>query len=534
MTNTKKAAALSIPVKIAVTLILLLLVIFPIIRMFSSMTGEDITAVIHSPVFKESLVNSILISGIATVIVILLAYLLAWCTVRTNMRLKKLFHTVLILPMLIPSISHGMGLIILFGGNGVLKNLFGLQSSIYGPVGIITGSVLYAFPVAYIMLSDVLKYQDMSVYEAADVLGISRFRQFLQLTLPFLKKPLIATVFSTFSLIVTDYGVPLMIGGKTKTLSLLMYEEVIGQLNFGKGSVYGAFLLIPAIIAFITDMLNKERASAAFVHRTEQKKASLLRNGTAYTICTAVSLFALLPILAFIILAFAKSYPRDMSLTFANIANTFNRGGDEHMKNSLIIAFLTAVIGTVLSYIAAYLSTRMKSVISRLIHLLVLTFMAIPGIVLGLSYVITFSDSPIYGTLVIMIMVNVAHFMSSPYLMMVNSFGKMNENLEAVGTTLGIGKLHMIRDVFIPQNVGTVAEMFSYLFVNCMMTISAVSFLANVNTKPISLMINQFEAQMQYECAAVVSLMILIANILVKAAVGIIKAVYARKSRKEA
>jgi iron(III) transport system permease protein len=133
--------------------------------------------------------------------------------------------------------------------------------------------------------------------------------------------------------------------------------------------------------------------------------------------------------------------------------------------------------------------------------------------------------------MMILIMVNVAHFMSSPYLMMYNSFGKMNENLEAVGQTLGVGRLRMIRDVFLPQSLGTVAEMFSYLFVNCMMTISAVSFLANVDTKPISLMIPQFENQRQYECAAVVSLMILAVNILMKVAVSLIKNFLARKER---
>ena len=88
--------------------------------------------------------------------------------------------------------------------------------------------------------------------------------------------------------------------------------------------------------------------------------------------------------------------------------------------------------------------------------------------------------------------------------MMYNSLSKINENLEGVGHTLGISRGHMIIDVFIPQCKETMIEMFSYFFVNCMMTISAVSFLASTANKPVSLMINQFEAQMQLECAAVV------------------------------
>ena len=92
-------------------------------------------------------------------------------------------------------------------------------------------------------------------------------------------------------------------------------------------------------------------------------------------------------------------------------------------------------------------------------------------------------------------MVNLAHFFTSPYVMMYNSLTKINENLEAVGHTLGISRLRMIKDVFLPQSKATILEMISYFFINSMITISAVSFLATTSTRPVSLMINQFEAQ---------------------------------------
>ena len=82
--------------------------------------------------------------------------------------------------------------------------------------------------------------------------------------------------------------------------------------------------------------------------------------------------------------------------------------------------------------------------------------------------------------------------------------------------TMGIGKFQLTKDVFIPQMFGTILEMFSYFFVNSMMTISAVSFLATASNKPLSLMINLFQAQMVVEGAAFVSLVILTVNILMK------------------
>ena len=201
--------------------------------------------------------------------------------------------------------------------------------------------------------------------------------------------------------------------------------------------------------------------------------------------------------------------------------------------NSIIIALFVSVIGTVISFMCAYFTARMPGKYSSFLHLMSITSLAVPGLVLGLSYVLFFKGTFIYGTLAILILVNIIHFFSSPYLMIYNSFGKMNKNLEAVGATLGIGKFRMIRDVFLPQTKATVIEMFSYFFVNSMMTISAVAFLATSATKPIALMINQFEAQALLEASAFVSLLILAVNLSMKCAVKIIKSIIKRKTVSE-
>ncbi|MBQ3507264.1 MAG: ABC transporter permease subunit, partial [Clostridia bacterium] len=405
--SSVKSAAFSTPVKISVALILAALVILPIIRMFAGVRLSDFQTVFASPLFEEALKNSVVLSLLATAISVLLAYALALCTVRASVPGKRIFSVLLTLPMLIPSISHGIGLTTLFGNNGIFTQLFGTPS-IYGSVGIVAGSVMYAFPVAYIMLSDVLTYEDMSVYEAANVLGIGKVRQFLRLSLPYLRRPLIATAFSTFSLIVTDYGVPVLIGGQTYTLSSLMYTEIAAATggSFGKSTVYALFLLIPAIVAFVTDALNKEKGATAFVKRSAAGKTSKLVRGIALAVCLVVSCVAILPILSFAVQAFVVAYPRDMTPTLAQVKYMMRQRGLEYLANSLVIALATALLGTVLSYVTAYLTARMRSPLSRLIHLLALTFMAIPGLVLGLSYAMTFKETLIYGTVAIMIMAN--------------------------------------------------------------------------------------------------------------------------------
>ena len=201
----------------------LVAVILPLLRLFAGCLQADFSKIFANPLVPKGIANSIQVSLCATGVSVALALLLAWCMNRTKVRGKGLFQSLLLLPMLIPSISHGMGLVILFGANGKLTNLLGLSGGIYGFWGILLGSVMYSFPVAYLMLADVLKYEDATPYEAAAVLGLSRWHTFTAITLPFLRKPLVNVIFATFTMIVTDYGVPLMIGGAYKTLPVIMY-----------------------------------------------------------------------------------------------------------------------------------------------------------------------------------------------------------------------------------------------------------------------------------------------------------------------
>lgn len=500
-----------------VLIIMLLFFIVPLVIMFLNMDTQSIQKVLEKESFVTVIGNSLLSASLTTLITLTLAFLLALCTERTTMPCKRLIRYLIVIPMLIPSVSIGMGAVLLGGNNGILSNLFGIEGgNIYGLTGIVWGSVMYSLPVAYLMIVNAFRYEDSSPYEAAKVLGIPMINRFCSITFPYLKKPLIAVAFSVFTLSFTDYGVPLMVGGKFKTLPLVMYQEVIGQLDFGKGCVYGSMLFIPAVVAFLIDLMNRSQNNASFITKPFEPNKNIARDAVALVGSSLAALFVTTPVMAFAVLAFVKKYPTDMTLTFEHFARTLTADGGQYLLNSVIISVCVAILGTALGILIAYLSARTNGRCSRLLHLMAMSTGAIPGIVLGLAYVLFFKGSFIYGTLIILIMVNTVHFFASPYLMMHTSLSKVNENLEAVASTFGIGQFRFLRDILLPTCKGTVFEMLSYFFVNSMMTISAVSFLANTSNKPIALMINQFEAQAQMEAAAVVSLLILLINLVVK------------------
>ncbi len=515
-------------IRVVLILFFLFAAVLPLLGIFARLFNPEAQEVFSSSQFGTACFNSLTIALITTVISLAIALLTSWVLCRTNIRGKGAFAVLMTLPMLIPSLAIGMGLVFLYGSNGLLTNFFGLDGSIYGYWGIVAGATLYAFPSAFLLVYDVMRNEDGLAYEAADVLGIPKSGQFIGITIPYLKKPLISAAFATFTLVITDYGVPLMVGGKTMTLPVLMYQEVIGLLNFNTGAVIGFILLIPAIVAFVVDVLNQENARLSFVTKARLITRNIKRDVFGYVAMIAASILILLPICVFLIVAFVKKYPLDMTFTLENIGRAFNLNVGEYWVNSLTMAFCVSVIGVILAYFASYITVRIGGKSARVLHLACITTIAIPGIVLGLSYVFAFKGTFIYGTLAILVFVNIIHFFASPYLLAYNTLGKVNKDLESVGATIGVSRIRILKDVIVPQTLGTILEMFSYFFVNCMVTISAVAFLATTLDMPLALLITDLDAQRLVECTAFVSLLILLTNIVMKIVIAGVKRLLCR------
>lgn len=502
--------------QITVLFFFVLFVVLPVFNMLMNITAAGFTNIVNSPQFVYALKNSLICSGLAAIISVTLALLAAFCTERTETKFRRGFNILFVIPMLIPSISHAFGLIALFGSNGIFTKLMGITNSIYGYTGIIAGSVMYSFPVVYLMLADVLRYEDGSQHKAAKVLGVPALRRFTDLTLPFLRKPLISALFASFTMIITDYGVPLMIGGKILTLPVLMYNKAVGMIDYNSGSVIGAVLLLPSIVAFTADMVNSEKGRINFVHESVSPYRVKI---PAFVFCVVLSVIIITPIVVFCMMTFAKKYPANMSFSLYHLTKTIRRGAGSYLLNSLLYAVSAGTLGTILAFMCSYITARLEGKLGKMIHLMSLLTMSVPGIVLGLSYVILFSGSYVYGTILIIVLVNLVHFFASPYIIMLNALRKINPSLEDIGAALGIPRIYMICDVIIPKVAPALREMFAYFFVNSMMTISAVSFLAPPSPRPVALMIPQFEAQLLMESAAFVSLIILAINSVLKIAI---------------
>ena len=446
---------------------------------------------LSNPALTYSITNTLYLGLIATVITISLAFVTAWCFTRTNMFGKTLFKGIAYIPLLTPSLLSAISLIYWFGNQGVLKEFWPFET-IYGLPGIVFGISFWAFPHALIIISTALRQQDARLYEASEVLGAGPIRTFFTVTLPGCKYGLISATAVVFTLVVTDFGVAKVIGGQYNVLATDIYKQVIGQQNFSMGAVVSLVLLIPALLTFLVDQWVQKKQQSSFDSKSlaYQPKASKVRDSFALVFCSLISVI----ILAVISMAGYSSlvtfWPYDLSLSFNNYQfEMMDGGGWEAYRNSLIMATGTMVIGTSFIFLSAYACQKIElwPSVRKAIHMLSVIPAAVPGLVLGLSYIFFFNqpNNPlniIYGTFLILMISSVVHFLTVGHLTMVTAFKQLPNEIEPVSESLKVPFYVTLGRVTLPMTFPAILEVGIYLFVNAMTTVSAVVFLYSVDT----------------------------------------------------
>ena len=212
---------------------IVLFALLPLMTLAFHVTGEDWTYIFTKDKnFGKAVVNSLVYTGISAVITTALALGAAYLLNTSSIRRKNLFVLLLTLGMLVPTISVGLGLRILFGKNGFLDLVFGWEIEIRGFPGLILGSVMTAFPATFLILYDALHYEDKGPYDAANIMGIRRGSTFFRLTVPYLRIALVSAFFACFTLIFSDYGIPMETAGKVKTLPMYLYDQFMSSFRY--------------------------------------------------------------------------------------------------------------------------------------------------------------------------------------------------------------------------------------------------------------------------------------------------------------
>lgn len=440
----------------------------------------------------QSISNSLTIALLTMVIACILAFTFAYGLTRTCMPFKRVFRAIATIPILAPSLLPAISLIYLFGNQGLIKGLL-FGETIYGPIGIMIGMVFYIFPHVLMIMVTALSTTDARLYEAADALGTKPARVFFTITLPGAVYGIVSAAVVSFTLTITDFGVPKVIGGQYNVLATDIYKQVVGQQNFSMGAVVGLVLLLPAVFSFIIDRHVQKKQVALLSARAVpyHPKPHKARDMTFLGFCIIMSLFfiGILGTAAFG--SFAKFWPYDLSFSLIHYDfDAVDPNGWSSFYNSLRMAALTAVIGVVIIFLGAYFVEKGQG-FARLrggFHMLAMMPMAVPGLVLGLAYVFFFSvpENPLsifYATLAILVVCTVVHFYTVSHLTMLTALKQIDKEFESVSASLKVPFYKTMLRVHVPICLPAISEVMMYLFVNAMTTVSAVVFLYSPDTK---------------------------------------------------
>ncbi|MGE0153270.1 MAG: putative 2-aminoethylphosphonate ABC transporter permease subunit [Reyranellaceae bacterium] len=477
----------------------------------------NFAAYFSTPALFNSLWNSLFVAAVTTIVCVTLAFLFAYALTRTCMPLARVFRAIAQIPILAPSLLPGISLVYLFGNQGMLKELL-FGASIYGPIGIVIGEVFYTFPHALMILITALSLTDARLYEAADSLGASRIRTFFTVTLPGAKYGLISAVFVVFTLTITDFGVPKVIGGKFNVLATDIYKQVIGQQNFEMGAVVAIVLLAPAVLAFVVDRLVARKQIAQLSARAVPyaPKRNPAKDWSFFAYCVVVSV-AIAGIIGMAGAAsFIKLWPYNLALTFDNYRfDLMDGGGWAAYYNSIELGLWVAVVGTFFIFAGAYMVEKIRGLyaLRGLVQFAAVLPMAVPGLALGLGYIFFFNypGNPLgflYGTMAILVLNTVAHFYTVPHLTAATALKQLDHEFESVSQSLKVPFYVTFARVTLPVCSPALLDIGIYLFLNAMTTASAVVFLYAPDTALASIAVLNMDDAGDIAPAAAMAMMI--------------------------
>jgi iron(III) transport system permease protein len=498
-------------------------------------------AYLQSPALLESAWRSVRLSVLAAVICTGIAFVHAYAISLSCIRFKAFFRGVALLPLLAPSLLMAISLVYLFGNQGLLKGWFGI-GSIYGETGIVIGSVLWTLPHALLILSTSLATTDGRLYEAAATLGAGRWRVFFTVTLPAARYGLLMALTVVFVLVITDFGVPKVVGGQANVLATDLYKQVVGQQNFRVGAVVGVLLLLPAVLAFFVERIAGARQAAALTVRATPYAPAphALTDGLLFAFCAVVSAALLVVIGVALFASLATYWPYNLAPSFKNYDfDHMDGGGWASYGNSLTMSAGTALLGTALAFCIAWLvaKPRHHAAPRQALHAMATLPLAVPGLALGLGYILFFNAPAnplhaLYGTMAILVLCTVVHFLAVAHLALLAALRQLDREYELVAESLGVPAWRTAWRVHLPVCLPALLEVAGYFFVNAMTTVSAVVFLYAPHTQLASVaVLNMDDAGDVAPAAAMAVLIFLTAAAARLAFAGASRLVLARTQR---
>jgi iron(III) transport system permease protein len=467
--------------------------------------------------YLQALWGSIRLGASTATFSTLLGFLFAFAVARTSMRGKKIVTALATLPVISPPFSLTLSILLLLGNNGLItKRLLHLEHfSIYGLGGLTLVQTISMFPIAFLTLSGVLEAIDSTFEDASLDLNASRWRTFARITLPLAAPGLLSAWLLVFTTSLADFANPLLLSGSYRVLSVESYIEVTGMNRLGNGAALSILLLLPTLVAFFAQRAWVARKSFVVVTGKPSGRLSDLASGPVRGAIAAgvivVSFFIVALYLTIVAGCFVKNWGIDYTFTTSNIVEALQRGKAALVSTATLAAVATPIAG-ILAMIAAVLVVRKRFPGKRLLEALMMTPFAIPGTLVGISFILAFNKPPLLlvGTGAIIVICYIIRELPVGLEGGVATLRQIDPSIEEAASDLGADQATVFRTVVLPLIRPAFISSMSYTFVRSMTAVSAIIFLISAKWYHITIQIYNFSENIRFGLASVLSTALII------------------------
>ncbi len=447
--------------------------------------------------------NSLFLAILVGLITTVLGLCFALVVTRSGFRFKRGMRALTVLPIITPPFVIGLALILLFGLSGSVTvffaDLFGVQPSrwLYGMPGVLIAQTLAFTPIAFLVLIGVVEGVSPSMEEAAQTLRANRWQTFRTVSLPLMRPGLANAFLLGFIESMADFGNPLVLGGNFDVLSTEIFFAIVGaQYDQGRAAVLAMVLLFFTLSAFYAQRAWLGRKSYTTVSgKGDAGVHPLMPNGLAIPVLAIATIWALFTAVVYGMIIYGsvvELWGVNNTLTFKHYFTAFSvRFEEEGIRwtgaawdsfwTTISIAAIAAPLTAAVGLVTAYLLTRQNFSGKNAFEFGTMLSFAIPGTVIGVSYILAFNVPPIEitGTGVILVISFIFRNMPVGVRAGIASMSQLDRSLDESSLTLGANSWQTFRRVILPLLKPAILAALVYSFVRAMTAISAVIFLVS-------------------------------------------------------
>ena len=448
-------------------------------------------------------VDSLLLATIVGLLSTLLGVVLALVVQRGGQQYSGVLKLMSILPIITPPFVIALALVVLFGRTGLvtgwLDTAFGIPRSrwLYGLPGVTIAQLLTLSPIAFMIIHGALGAVSPALEEAAQTLRASRARVFRTVTWPLLRPALANAFLLCFVESLADFANPIVLSGNFEVLSTKIFFAIAGaQFDPGRAAVLATVLLAMTLVTFWLQQRWVGRTSYVTVSGKGDGGLPAKLPSGLWRLCFGVAaawiVFTLVCYAVILVGGFVRDIGRgDMTLSLAHLGAGFSVewgprgvffGGSawDSLFTTLEVAAVSAPLTALVGLLSAYVITRHRFAGRRAFEFLTLVSFAIPGTVIGVSYIVAFNVPPLEltGGMAILVLCFVFRNMPVGVRAGVAALAQIDKTLDEASATLHATTVRTLTQVVLPLLRPAILATLVFSFTHAMTAVSAVIFLA--------------------------------------------------------